>query len=191
MLTSDRPGDRCALDPAYGDRAGTVTKTRILWHDKWQRNRERSSVSGADSGRCSIHQHVSNGRGPCLRSLRDNCSDCLRGCSTTSCRFLIDARNLGSLGGAVEGYVSKYSFTDDRRLQAMWTSLTSDAIQYAAFWARYKTHVNRRNSAAHRGLDEDGQQMTKAKAEDSIEVAGLFLAHIKDVLTKNGLAHLA
>ncbi len=104
--------------------------------------------------------------------------------------FLIDARNLGSLGEAIEGYVSKYSFTDDR-LQAMWTSLTGDAIQYAAFWARYKTHVKRRNSAAHRGLDEDGQQMTKAKAEDSIEVADLFLAHIKDVLTKNGLAHLA
>ncbi len=105
--------------------------------------------------------------------------------------FLIDARNLGSLGEAIECYVSKYSFTDDRRLQAMWTSLTSDAIQHAAFWARYKTHVKRRNSAAHRGLDEDGQQMTKAKAEDSIEVAGLFLAHIKNVLTNNGLAHLA
>ncbi len=30
--------------------------------------------------------------------------------------------------------------------------------------------------------------MTKAKAEDSIDVAGLFLDHIKQVLTKNGLA---
>ncbi len=104
--------------------------------------------------------------------------------------FLIDARNLGSLGEAINGYVSNYSFRDER-LKALWTSLTGDIIQAAEFWPRYATHVRRRNAAAHRGLDEDGQQMTKAKAEDSIDVAGLFLDHIKQVLTKNGLAHLA
>ncbi len=58
-------------------------------------------------------------------------------------------------------------------------------------WDRYQTHVNRRNKAAHAGVDEDGEPMTKDKADDSIEVVSLFLEHVKQVLVDNDLGDVA
>lgn len=106
--------------------------------------------------------------------------------------FLIQEKHPGGFGEASQQYVRKYVFHNDERLQALWTSLTNDQIQqHASFWPSYTAHVERRNRAAHNGLNKDGTQFTKEQAEASLAAAESFLDHIKSVLVANGLAKYA
>jgi len=105
-------------------------------------------------------------------------------------RRLIASRNVGPLADAIEDFVWRYDLCD-KKVRRLWNTLSGDQIQDRPLWDRYQTHIKRRNKAAHSGVAEDGKQMTKKKAEDSIEVAGLFLAHIEQVLNNNGLGQFA
>jgi len=100
---------------------------------------------------------------------------------------LLEAKRPADMVKIIKGYQRRYTFVQDERLKRLWTSLSGDRIQDASFWERYTQHVKRRNEAVHQGMHRDAP-VTLAAANQSITVAGEFIAHLRNVLSTNRLA---
>jgi hypothetical protein len=82
-----------------------------------------------------------------------------------SMRRLIFAR-APSLQRALEAFIGKQFALSNGRMTDLWRALAGDDIRKADFWMRYRGHVARRNGAIH-----EGSSVTRAQAEDSMQVA--------------------
>jgi hypothetical protein len=78
------------------------------------------------------------------------------------------------LGGF--GTYSSYNLSP-HSARKVWTFLTGDVISDQAFWAEYKSHLERRNKAAH----NTAMDLTKTDAEASLTAATGFVDHIEHV----------
>ncbi len=91
---------------------------------------------------------------------------------------LIQARGIADLHDAIERMIPNYNLANERVLR-LYVALSSDKIQDAEFWQRFKTHVERRHEAAHQG-----KGLSPDVAEASCQVAEELIRHLESVLNK-------
>jgi hypothetical protein len=72
--------------------------------------------------------------------------------------------------------IPNYNLANER-VRRLYVALSSDQIQNAGFWQRFKVHVERRNEAAHQGNGLSAQV-----AEESCQVAEELIRHLGSVL---------
>jgi len=83
------------------------------------------------------------------------------------------ADQAGNLLPALERLIGNRYDLADRRVSDLWNALASDEIQEADFWRPYRGHLVRRHGVVH-----EGRSVSRAEAEESIEVAHDLCDHV-------------
>jgi hypothetical protein len=97
-------------------------------------------------------------------------------CEIATERSLSDAfaaKGIPDLEDPVSEFFTGHSMNSDR-IRKLYTALTGDRIEQAAFWADFRKSAKRRNEIAHSGA----ATVTKEEAEQSWKVASDLVAHL-------------
>src|SRR5262249_41237884 len=97
-------------------------------------------------------------------------------CEIATERSLAEAfaiKELQYLEASVDDLINGYNLANDR-IRKLYTALTGDEVQTAAFWQNFKESAQRRNKIIH-----GGTIVGKTEAEEAYEAATAFVAHLK------------
>lgn len=97
-------------------------------------------------------------------------------CTEAVMTRLIRSRGIDDLQEALDWMIPTYNLGNDR-VRKLYVALSSDEIEKATFWPRFKTHTERRHEAAHKGMG-----ISAHVAEASCQVAEELIRHLETVL---------
>jgi hypothetical protein len=99
-------------------------------------------------------------------------------CEIATERSLTEAFTVKGIPHLEEAVTDLFSGNNlaNKRIRKLYTALTGDQIEKAAFWEQFKKSASRRNDIAHSSVTVT---VTKAEAEDSHTAATALVAHLK------------
>lgn len=93
--------------------------------------------------------------------------------------YILHLRSTAEMGGAVRELIRNYNL-DDRRIRAVWESLTRHRITASdSIWKAYKDHLERRHNLVHRG-----ELTTKDEAAASLNAVNALASEIAVVVRR-------